>query len=989
MHIKQICISNFRSFHHQSELHPSFHEGTNTIVGRNGSGKSNLLDAVQFCLLSPRFANLRQEDRQALLHEGGGSAALTAFVELVLDNGDHRFSVEEDEVVIRRVIGLKKDELFLQRKRATKATIQGLLEGAGFSKSNPYFLVQQGRIQSLCLANDVERLQVLNEVAGTTVYDTKKQESLAQMDDNTDKVRKVNDILSRIEERLQELQREKGELDTYTALDKQRRGCECCLYEQEHARAHAQLAHLEEDRAQHAANLADLHEACRTTHAQIRHAEGVLHAKSAQGRHNARQVQLLEHDVKEGTQKKAQLQLECSALEQDAMAADEAQQVASQQLQVLQQEIHQTQTKLQTLTPQLHQAESELAQLQQERTRSAATLASLQDKQGRGHQFHSKEERDAYLTSTIAELDATTESKIHQLQGHRDSLASYRRSLQTLQHDAQTQQQQLQVKVAATTELQKALADKSRQRQSLQEHRKSDWRTVEQLREQVREARHEWQQCKGDSRKSMPKATAQGLQALETLVEQCRFTKDQVFGTVLDNIQLKQDKFATAVEVAAQNALFHVIVSDDEVASTLVGHLERQKLGRITFLPLNQLRPELDHAASSLPSNNTDVCSLLDACIQYDSAVKVAMQHVFGNKLLARSQQAASEWSAKCHVDAITLDGDLCSRKGAVSGGYVDSSKSRWLSHVKLERAKANLDQLTAQYQQANRKAEQADQQTTLLMQEVQKLEAKHAEVSNALRSVEVALDRLQARQDQQQRQHDALEKTTIPKLERDIENLRAERDRLQGEMATELTETLSDAEKRRWEELKQSVASLDSRIEAQNDRVAQLAAEHQKTTSLLLDNLLKRQEELTGVASNGPDEGEDDDDDNDDVEAAVDPLLSPRPAQGPRRHRRSSILGRPSFAAVQEQRRQDLRERRAQLDEVVHALEQVRERLEEARKVESTLRAEVIEAKNELENLKSADEKNSKLLEEAQETSERLLNKVRWVWSEIGALHQ
>jgi recombinational DNA repair ATPase RecF len=65
MHIKQITISNFRSFRQQGEIHP-FSAGTNTVVGRNGSGKSNLFDAVQFCLLAPRFAHLRQVRRAAV-----------------------------------------------------------------------------------------------------------------------------------------------------------------------------------------------------------------------------------------------------------------------------------------------------------------------------------------------------------------------------------------------------------------------------------------------------------------------------------------------------------------------------------------------------------------------------------------------------------------------------------------------------------------------------------------------------------------------------------------------------------------------------------------------------------------------------------------------------------------------------------------------------------------------------------------------------------
>ena len=69
MHIKQVIISGFRSFRSQNDIEP-FSPKHNVIVGRNGSGKSNYFDAIQFVLLGPKFASLRQEDRQHLLHEG-------------------------------------------------------------------------------------------------------------------------------------------------------------------------------------------------------------------------------------------------------------------------------------------------------------------------------------------------------------------------------------------------------------------------------------------------------------------------------------------------------------------------------------------------------------------------------------------------------------------------------------------------------------------------------------------------------------------------------------------------------------------------------------------------------------------------------------------------------------------------------------------------------------------------------------------------------
>jgi structural maintenance of chromosome 3 (chondroitin sulfate proteoglycan 6) len=94
MHIKQVIISGFRSFRSQSEIEP-FSPKHNVIVGRNGSGKSNFFDAIQFVLLGPKFSSLRQEDRQHLLHEGAGSSVMAAYVEIIFDNSDG----EQDRVV--------------------------------------------------------------------------------------------------------------------------------------------------------------------------------------------------------------------------------------------------------------------------------------------------------------------------------------------------------------------------------------------------------------------------------------------------------------------------------------------------------------------------------------------------------------------------------------------------------------------------------------------------------------------------------------------------------------------------------------------------------------------------------------------------------------------------------------------------------------------------------------------------------------------------
>ncbi len=115
-----------------------------------------------------------------------------------------RLSVDSDEVTIRRTIGQKKDECFLNRKRIQKNEIISLLESAGFSKANPYYIVQQGKVSTLCLMRDSDRLGLLKEIAGTNIYEERKNESLKIMAETMKKQEHIEEVLGFIDERLGE-----------------------------------------------------------------------------------------------------------------------------------------------------------------------------------------------------------------------------------------------------------------------------------------------------------------------------------------------------------------------------------------------------------------------------------------------------------------------------------------------------------------------------------------------------------------------------------------------------------------------------------------------------------------------------------------------------------------------------------------------------------------------------------------------------------------
>src|SRR3984957_3523750 len=127
-----------------------------------------------------------------------------AYGEVIFDSSGDGLLTGEPELVLRRTIGLKKDEYSLDRKNATKADVMNLLESAGFSRSNPYYIVPQGRVTTLTNMKVPERLLLLKEVAGTQVYEARRAESLKIMNETNNKRSKIDHLLGLVEERLEE-----------------------------------------------------------------------------------------------------------------------------------------------------------------------------------------------------------------------------------------------------------------------------------------------------------------------------------------------------------------------------------------------------------------------------------------------------------------------------------------------------------------------------------------------------------------------------------------------------------------------------------------------------------------------------------------------------------------------------------------------------------------------------------------------------------------
>lgn len=121
------------------------------------------------------------------------------------------------------------------------------------------------------------------------------------------------------------------------------------------------------------------------------------------------------------------------------------------------------------------------------------------------------------------------------------------------------------------------------------------------------------------------------------------------------------------------SSLFHVVVDNDATATRVLEIMLREKAGRVTFMPLNRLKPK----NPPLPDNETEGTFPLMKKLRFAPELEKAFQQVFGKTCVCPNLTVAAAYVKSHGVNTITLDGDKVERKGAITGGYHDFRRSR------------------------------------------------------------------------------------------------------------------------------------------------------------------------------------------------------------------------------------------------------------------------------------------------------------------------
>src|SRR6266516_639841 len=216
--LKTLTLTGFKSFVHKTHL--EFAPGITAIIGPNGSGKTNLVDAIRWAIGENNARTMRAKRNDELIFGGSETRKSLGMAEVLLqlDNSSRRLPIEYAEIEVgRRMFKDGDAEYLINRSRVRLRDLQDLLAGANLA-DNPFVVIGQGLVDQILALRPADRRTVIEEAAGTRRLQLRREEALNRLRSAETEMVRVNDILREIGPRVEALRDQAAKWNEYETI---------------------------------------------------------------------------------------------------------------------------------------------------------------------------------------------------------------------------------------------------------------------------------------------------------------------------------------------------------------------------------------------------------------------------------------------------------------------------------------------------------------------------------------------------------------------------------------------------------------------------------------------------------------------------------------------------------------------------------------------------------------------------------------------------
>ncbi|MEO5721347.1 MAG: chromosome segregation protein SMC, partial [Chthoniobacterales bacterium] len=719
----------------------NFSEGVTAVVGPNGCGKSNVLDAVRWVLGEQSAKALRGDEMADVIFSGTDSRKPVGFAEVSLTFSDcsQELGVDWHEVrVTRRVYRDGNSEYLINKSVCRLKDIQSLFADTGVGRS-AYSIMEQGKIDLILSSRPEDRRTVFEEAAGITKYKGQKKEALRKLEATEANLLRIGDIIKEVKRQIGSLQRQAGKARRYQTLM-----ADLQVLDTHHSRG--KLEQLETELTQCREAIARFEGSERATLAQIETSENDLADKratldaidsrisEARGEVQRLQSEMSTHRSRiEFNRQRAEEIAELIARYRADIATAEAKRTEqATQIEEADALIKKTNALLESKQQELAELAARFAALRKERTEREGELQNLQLSLSKSENHTAALHDELAGTKTRRE---TTHSRIAELASEINAATSARDEARTAVGHAQAQSDAEQQTVESLFQALRAaeLLVRTRQ-QEFADAEKEAFRHERTVAE--KQSRLEILQQLNEEGEGL----AQGSQAVLKGLDDPGRIRPALAGALVSGLDVDRD-FVPALEAAFGRNMHAVVLQDVGLASEILRHVAGHNLGQAALaLPELTAVGSDDHLVD-LPADA--LAWAIDKVTAPDSLAPLVRRLLRGVAIVPDLPTALRLKKENPVLQFATVTGEFISTAGVVFGGTVQSQTESLLGRrLLIGETAAELARLESEASAFNESREQLRTLVAAVATELEEARQRHqtAHVSQSSSAAQIAL---------------------------------------------------------------------------------------------------------------------------------------------------------------------------------------------------------------------------------------------------------
>ncbi|MBQ7903429.1 MAG: chromosome segregation protein SMC [Oscillospiraceae bacterium] len=759
MYLKAIELHGFKSFPEKTKI--EFEKGMSGVVGPNGSGKSNISDAIRWVLGETRSSQLRAAGKMEDIIFGGTqkrSPMGFASVSLILDNTDHAFDVESDEVAVMRKYYRGGDsEYYINGARVRLRDIQELFFDTGLGK-NGYSVVGQGKVSEIVTSKPEGRREIFEEASGIAKFRYKKNEAERKLSSAEGNITRLTDILMGLEERVEPLRRESEKAKEFIRLDARKREMEITLWmdtvdkSKELIRAQQRRLEIFTDDYNRVSRL--LEESDRYIEERYLYANSLL----AKNEENITAIRTAESRIGELNSRRAvaesekgfavsqinSLQLDLDSFENEGAQDSDEKQKLEEKIARITEKINSRlyiqsdkQMQLDSLVAQAVQAGDEKGRIAGEMNAVNIRLQDERIEQG------SIDSRNGTIRDSLdlakENLEKATEYMDQSKQQADDVKDFIELTQETITRNMNIRGGLVMKRNSAQTKLD--MAAKRTEDNSLAQHNAQERIRI------LTELENNMDGVQRSVKEVLKRGRNGGLGG--------------ILGSVAQLITVEKG-YETAMEVALGYASQNIVVENEASAKRAMEFLKTSRGGRATFLPLDTVKP------SNFNENLPDWARTGDSVIKADAKYKNIISNLLGRTIIVDNINSASSLARKLNYRyrIVTLDGQVINAGGSFTGGSVSKNAGFFTRKTEIEALKTKLAKLKDEFAQLDKNRLAAQEAMDKINSQIEGCDGEIGNLNGEKVNAEIEFARLEQVYTQY--------RNTVENLKNDIDNFNA-----------------------------------------------------------------------------------------------------------------------------------------------------------------------------------------------------------------------